>query len=225
MNKNEKIGWIKLFRSLREHWIWKDERKLKWWLDILFEVNYEKRKVAIGYKVFDCNKGESLNSILTWAKRWGVSKRVAYLFLKMLEKDKMIELKSVTVTTRLKVCNYEEYQEIGTQMERKGNAKVTQRDTTKEYKEYKEKEKLIKRKKNFKEECLKFQNKYEIEIIEEFYNYWSEQNKSKTKMKFELQQTFEISKRLVTWNKKSQQYNKTNKDNEVLIVNLGKRNE
>ena len=37
------------------------------------------------------------------------------------------------------------------------------------------------------------------ERIKAFYNYWSEKNKSGTKMKFELERTWEISKRLTTW--------------------------
>lgn len=134
-------GWVKIFRSVRSHWIWKDPIKFQWWIDILLEVNHSKNTVAIGYKLFDCEKGESLNSILTWAKRWNVSKKSAYNFLKMLENDSMIVLKSETVTTRLIVCNYDTYQSIGngkgTQGKRKGNAKETQGDTNKNYKNYK----------------------------------------------------------------------------------------
>ena len=42
---------------------------------------------------------------------------------------------------------------------------------------------------------------YNQEVLNDFYNYWSEPNKSNTKMKFELQQTFDIGRRLVTWSK------------------------
>ena len=36
-------------------------------------------------------------------------------------------------------------------------------------------------------------------MLRAFYNYWTELNKSATKMRYELQQTFEIGKRLATW--------------------------
>ena len=51
-------------------------------------------------------------------------------------------------------------------------------------------------------------------MLRAFINYWSEMNKTKTKMLFELKQTFEINRRLITWSKNSYKngldYNKTN---------------
>ena len=35
--------------------------------------------------------------------------------------------------------------------------------------------------------------------LEKFFNYWSEPNKSNTKMRCELQPTFDINRRLITW--------------------------
>ena len=66
-----------------------------------------------------------------------------------------------------------------------------------------DKEKLdqqIKEKRNkFYELCKPFLAKYPKEMLRAFYNYWTETNKAGTKMRFELQQTFEINRRLVTW--------------------------
>ena len=36
-------------------------------------------------------------------------------------------------------------------------------------------------------------------ICDEFIDYWTEPNKTKTKMKFEMQETFDISRRLKRW--------------------------
>jgi len=63
-------------------------------------------------------------------------------------------------------------------------------------------ENLEKRVAKFKMECLTFKSKYPEKMISEFFNYWSEINKSKTKMAWELKPTFEISKRLATWKSK-----------------------
>ena len=35
--------------------------------------------------------------------------------------------------------------------------------------------------------------------VQKFISYWTEKNKSKSKMKWEMQQTFQIGKRLLTW--------------------------
>ena len=40
---------------------------------------------------------------------------------------------------------------------------------------------------------------YRNDTVKDFFEYWSELNKSETKMRWELQTTFQISKRLVTW--------------------------
>lgn len=58
------------------------------------------------------------------------------------------------------------------------------------------------RKKQFYDSLIPFLNKYPKEMLKAFYDYWSEMNKSKTKMLFEFKPTFEISKRLATWHSK-----------------------
>jgi len=136
--ENYHTGWIKIFRSVRDHWIWKDPVKFKWWIDILLEVNHSKKTVAIGYNLFDCERGECIMSLKNWSERWNVSKTVVNNFLKMLEKDSMILIKSETVTTRITVCNYDTYQQSEngnkTQQKRNRNATETQQSTTKELK-------------------------------------------------------------------------------------------
>lgn len=60
---------------------------------------------------------------------------------------------------------------------------------------------------NFKNEIIQFKDKYGVEMLKSFFNYWSEPNKSKTKMRFELQKTWDTSKRLVTWSKNESNFN------------------
>lgn len=60
-------------------------------------------------------------------------------------------------------------------------------------------EKLKQRRDAFIEELRPYVNIYGREMINSFYSYWSETNRSNTKMRFELQPTFEISRRLTTW--------------------------
>jgi hypothetical protein len=58
---------------------------------------------------------------------------------------------------------------------------------------------LSEKKLKFYEDCKPYLTKYPKEMLRKFYNYWTEMNKSGTRLKFELQQTFEIGKRLATW--------------------------
>lgn len=53
----------------------------------------------------------------------------------------------------------------------------------------------------FKNTLIPFKQKYSIDMLKDFFGYWTEPNKSNTKLKFELQQTWSISRRLETWAK------------------------
>jgi hypothetical protein len=134
-------GWIKLHRQLNNHWIWDKPEYLKWWLDILMQANIEPKKVLIKNQLIEVERGDVLYSYETWANRWKINKSKVLRFLKMLEKDSMIVLKSETVTTRITICKYDTYQgernDNETQVKRNWNASETQVKPTKELKELK----------------------------------------------------------------------------------------
>lgn len=105
------IGWIRLHRSIKEHWIYNDEKKLKWWIDILLTVNHKDNSILIKGQLIECKRGQSVRSLDTWAKDWNTTKKTVSLFLKLLEKDKMIFVENLKISTRLTVCNYDSYQD------------------------------------------------------------------------------------------------------------------
>lgn len=135
-------GWIKLHRKIIDHWIYKDSLKFHWWIDILLMVNHEDNKVNIGFELFECKRGQSIMSLKNWADRWNVNKDTARNFLKLLEKDGMIIHENLSKTTRLTVCNYEDYQislhNRQTMGKRKTNDGQTQSDPNKNDKNDKE---------------------------------------------------------------------------------------
>lgn len=136
------IGWIKLNRDIVKHWIFKDEWKFKCWVDLLILANYSENKVEIKGILLTCKRGELLYSLESLSNRWGGNKSKVRRFLKLLESDSMIELKSEQVTTRITICNYESYQgernANETQTKHKRNANETQTTPIKESKEEKE---------------------------------------------------------------------------------------
>ena len=103
-------GWIKLHRQLKDHWLWKSEKRLKWWIDVLLTVNHSETKVMVNGHLIECQKGQSIRSLNTWAKDWNVSKKAVRDYFKLLERDSIISLESVHFTTRITVCKYEDYQ-------------------------------------------------------------------------------------------------------------------
>ena len=141
-------GWIKLHRSIQEHWIYTEKRKFskfEAWNDILLTVNFTEGKTIIKGKLIQIKRGESILSLDSWAKRWGWDKSAVRRFLNTLQKDNMIELKNETITTRLIVCKYDTYQDERnaneTQMKRKRNADETHLTPIEEEEESKEEKK------------------------------------------------------------------------------------
>jgi hypothetical protein len=60
----------------------------------------------------------------------------------------------------------------------------------------------------FRSEVKAYDGLYPAEMLKAFYEYWIEPNKSKTKMKFELERTWDLKLRLVRWEKNNFQFNK-----------------
>lgn len=57
----------------------------------------------------------------------------------------------------------------------------------------------LSRKKSFYQLLVPYVGKYPKEMIRAFFDYWSELNKSGTKMRYELEKTWELPRRLATW--------------------------
>lgn len=72
---------------------------------------------------------------------------------------------------------------------------------TKEEEKGKKKRDLVEDARKFKHEVAEFVGIYPAPMLEDFWGYWSEPNKSGTKMKFELQPTWDLARRLSTWAK------------------------
>ncbi len=70
----------------------------------------------------------------------------------------------------------------------------------------------------FKETLRPFINKFGVDMVKNFYGYWSEPNQTKTKMLFEMQKTWDTSRRLETWSKRESSFNTKQ---EVKHNNLG----
>lgn len=175
------IGWIKLHRSITNHWLYTEKRKFskfEAWNDILLNVNFLPAKTIIKGKLININRGESIMSLETWGKRWSWDKSAVKRFLELLKKDNMIELKSETVTTRLTVCNYDTYQskenEVDTQMKRRRNADETHVIPIEEEEERKEEKenKTIPSIDDFVAYALERKSNINIENVKHKYEAW-----------------------------------------------------
>ena len=69
---------------------------------------------------------------------------------------------------------------------------------------------LEERKGEFYNGIAAYVGRYPPDMLREFFDYWSETNRSRTKMRYELERTWELSRRLATWANRDGKYNKPN---------------
>ena len=130
-------GWIKISRSITEHWLWKDSERLQWWLDLLFMASWEDKQVLHDAHLFVLHRGQMIASVSFLAKRWNRSNPTIIAYLQMLESDGMITREVLyRQTPIITICKYDAYQYmVDTIVDRQVDTIV---DTNKEYKEGKE---------------------------------------------------------------------------------------
>jgi hypothetical protein len=172
-------GWIKLHRSIKDHWLYTENRvfsKFEAWNDILLSVNFADAKQVIKGKIYNIKRGESTMSLDTWAKRWNWDKSKVRRFLTLLQSDGMIVLVSDNITTHLTVCNYASYQDernaSETPMKRKRNTDEIQMTPIKEEEEEQAEKESKFKKPTIEEISLYMEEQGMNNIAERFYNHY-----------------------------------------------------
>jgi hypothetical protein len=112
-------GWIKLHRQIIESEIFASEKGLKIWIWILIKANHKKRFVALrigaGQSTIELERGELLFGRFSAEDELGIDGSTIYKWLKKMELLNMIELKSNSHCTVIKVNKYNEYNDIDEQ--------------------------------------------------------------------------------------------------------------
>lgn len=116
--ENKQKGYVAIFRSLQDHWIWEVEPSEKYskgqaWIDLLLSANYKDNKMLFDNKLIIVHQGERVTSIKKLADKWHWSRTSVRKFLELLKQDDMIEYTTNNKGTWLKVLNYSDYQENG----------------------------------------------------------------------------------------------------------------
>ncbi len=106
-------GWIKIYRQIRNHWIWKDKEpfdKRSAWIDLLLSVNHKSKKIPFENDFIEIERGQTLTSIKQLAERWSWSRHKVSDYLNQLEQDTMIVQVRDTRKTLVSIVNYSKYQ-------------------------------------------------------------------------------------------------------------------
>lgn len=139
-------GWIKLYRKVQNHWLYKEKRifsKYEAWLDLLMMANHKEVKFVFGNELIEVKKGQFITSIRKLGEKWRWSNRKVTQYLKLLEMDEMIHRESDTKKTVITIVNYEVYHEYRnteeTENRHETDTKQTRTHTNKKDQELKKK--------------------------------------------------------------------------------------
>lgn len=85
----------------------------------------------------------------------------------------------------------------------------------------------IERRKQFYNSLIPFVDRYGKEMIRQFYDYWSEMNKSKSRMRWEGEKTWELERRLEYWSRRDNSYsrNGTNRNEQREQERVGRQSD
>ena len=120
-------GWISLYRTILDGWLWEDKpfARGQAWIDLLLQANHKDSKKLSKGELVEIKRGSLLTSDQILADRWGWSRKKVRAFLSMLEKEQMITLNRTKKGTSLSIKKYSFYQNGGT-------TEDTTEDTTEE---------------------------------------------------------------------------------------------
>ena len=182
-------GWISLHRKILDNPILTRGRsysRFEAFVYMLLKANHKDNKVVIGNQLIKIKSGSFLTSQKKLMKEfnWGISRLRAYL--KLLQDDDMIVVKSNAILTMITINNYKELQQLQTanktQVNRNQTASKSQVKTN--------------------------NNDNNVNnVVDEFCTYWTEKNIAGKKMRWEMQKTFDISRRLDRWIKNNNDWN------------------
>ena len=87
--------------------VWKDEKALWRFMDLMFLCSFSDRKVRVGGKDVEVKRGEVIVSKLSLCKRWKVSRFVVDKFLATMQGERLVETEvASTRLTRVRVLSF-----------------------------------------------------------------------------------------------------------------------
>ncbi len=204
-------SWIKLHRKFLE-WEWYGKSEMvHLFLHLLLKANSEDKR----WQGMVIKRGQLVTSYDSLHTQTGLSVRTIRTCISRLIETGEVERESTNKFSIITICNYESYQGVEIENDKQETNDGQTIDQPSKPKKTKEqvKAETDKRMKDFYTSLIPYVQLYGKHMVREFYDYWSETNKSGSKMRWEQQPTWVLEKRLHYWSQRDKNYN--NKSNEI----------
>ena len=192
-------GWIKIHRQLIE-WEWYDDlNTFRLFIHLLLKANHKAKK----YRGLELKAGSLITGRDLLSFETGLSVMQVRTSLTKLKSTNEITIKTSSQGTIIQLVNFTKYQIVTNDLTNKQPASNQRVTTNKNDKN--DKNDIKQRKAEFKKLLAKYQDIYVLEMIKDFFEYWTEHSINDKKMRFEKQTSFDISRRLKTWLRNSKE--------------------
>ncbi len=106
-------GYIKVYRDIRDHWIWKDKPfdKARAWIDLIMLANHNDNTIMFDGRPMKIKRGQYMTSLSILANRWGWSRGTVKRYIDDLVRDNMLNKKRHAHGTLLTIEKYSDYQD------------------------------------------------------------------------------------------------------------------
>lgn len=199
-------GFVFMPRALKD-WEWYgDSNVTRLYIHLILKANYRDKS----WQGIVIKRGQFVTSYNTLSEELCLTIQQVRTALSKLQKTGYITRKTTNKYQVLTVLKYEEYQNTESAINKKNDRQATslkqpkhnQVTPTEEMNNIKNinKETIERRKENFKKQVFEH-TQYSNEILQKFFEYWTEWNLKSGKMRFEKETFFEVAKRLVRWEK------------------------
>lgn len=155
------------------------------------------------------SKGQVVTGRRKISEATGISEQtIRTCMLRLIETGEIL-VESTNKFSIITICNYEKYQY--TEAESNLQETNSQPAETTPVKPKKTKEDIEaatkKRMADFYNSLIPYVRTYGKEMVRQFYDYWSETNKSGSRMRWEQEKTWVLEKRLEYWSRRSSNFN------------------
>lgn len=112
-------GWIKLHRKILDNPFFADSKKLKLWVLCLLKASHTERKQVVGNQVIFLEKGQFVTGRVSLAVEYNkdvigierVSEQTLWRWMKILEKEQMLNINSTTKYSVITIANWNYHQQ------------------------------------------------------------------------------------------------------------------
>lgn len=221
-------GWVKNWRKLKE-WQWYAVPNMAHLFQHLIrEANHETQY----WRDVRIERGQILTGLDSLQRQTGITVRSLRTCLKRLKSTGEIARQTTNRFSLITINNYEVYQGSDVDSDRQNDKQADKRVTSKrqasdrpadskqEVKNEKNDKKIdiTSRQESFKLELQKHASEFGIQTVNAFYDYWSESNQQQTKMRYEMQKTWDTKKRLATWKRNESNFGPKHKPEQTFSL-------